>query len=73
MAYLRSGRSVIYVPSQTLVREGKSKIKPTRDGILFLLIISKVATLFSPLRVFLPISAFLFVTGIFSIYFYGAG
>jgi glycosyltransferase involved in cell wall biosynthesis len=64
MAYLRSGRSVKYVPIQTLARKGKSKIKLLSDGIRFLLIISKVATLFSPLRVFLPISAFLFGTGV---------
>jgi len=65
MAYLRSGRTIKYTPIQTLVRKGKSKIKLIRDGIHFLLIISKVATLFSPLRVFLPISAFLFTMGLF--------
>lgn len=64
MAYLRSGRSVKYVPIQTLARKGKSKIKLLSDGIRFFLIISKVATLFSPLRVFLPISTFLFGTGV---------
>ncbi len=64
MAYLRSGRSVKYVPIQTLKRKGKSKIKLLSDGVRFLLIISKVATLFSPLRVFLPISTSLFVTGL---------
>ena len=63
MSYLRSGRSVKYVPIQTLARKGKSKIKLMSDGTRFLLIISKVATLFSPLRVFLPISASLFITG----------
>ena len=75
MAYLRSGRSIKYVPIQTLVRKGKSKIKLTRDGVRFLLIISKVATLFSPLRVFLPISAFLFTTGLlyYSYTFISAG
>ncbi|MCP3929192.1 MAG: glycosyltransferase family 2 protein, partial [Bacteroidetes bacterium] len=64
MAYLRSGRSVKYVPIQTLSRMGKSKISLLSDGVRFLLIISKVATLFSPFRVFLPISAFLFGTGL---------
>jgi len=64
MAYLRNGRSVLYVPIQTLARKGNSKIKLMRDGIRFLLIISKVATLFSPLRVFLPISATLFLVGL---------
>lgn len=64
MAYLRSGRSIKYVPIQTLARKGKSKIKLLSDGTRFLLIISKVATLFSPFRVFMPISVALFVTGI---------
>ncbi len=69
MAYLRSGRSVKYVPIQTLGRKGNSKIKLLSDGARFLLIISKVATLFSPLRVFLPLSAVLFFSGL-SYYLY---
>ena len=60
MGYLRSGRTVKYVPIETQKRLGKSKIKLLRDGSRFFLIITKVATLFSPLRVFLPTSAFLF-------------
>jgi glycosyltransferase involved in cell wall biosynthesis len=61
MAYLRSGRTVKYVPIQTRSRKGKSKIKLLQDGSRFFLIITKVATLFSPLRVFLPTSIFLFL------------
>jgi glycosyltransferase involved in cell wall biosynthesis len=61
MAYLRTGRSIKYVPIQTNARKGRSKIKLLQDGTRFILIIIKVATLFSPLRVFLPISAFLFI------------
>jgi len=61
MAYLRTGRSIKYVPIQTKARKGRSKIKLLQDGTRFILIIIKVATLFSPLRVFLPISAFLFI------------
>ena len=64
MAYLRSGRSVKYIPISTKFRKGKSKIKLVEDGTRFLLIITKVASLFSPLRVFLPISLFLFITGL---------
>ncbi len=64
MAYLRSGRSLKYIPIQTKKRKGKSKIKLAHDGARFLLIIAKIATLFSPLRVFLPISFFSFLTGI---------
>lgn len=64
MAYLRTGRSIKYVPIQTKARIGKSKIKLLQDGVRFLLIIIKVTTLFSPLRVFLPTSAVLFLMAI---------
>jgi len=63
LGYLRSGRSVKYVPIQAKARKGKSKIKLLRDGTRFFLIITKIATLFSPFRVFLPISFFFFLTG----------
>lgn len=65
MAYLRSGFTVKYAPIQTKYRIGKSKIKLFKDGSRFLMIILKVATLFSPLRVFLPVSGSLFCTGLF--------
>ncbi len=63
LAFLRSGLTVNYVPIQTLYRSGQSKISLIADGIRFLLIITKIATLFSPFRVFLPVSAFFFFTG----------
>ena len=69
MAYLRSGLGVKYVPIQAKNRQGKSKIKLLQDGTRFLLIITKIATLFSPLRVFLPVSVFFFLTGL-SYYLY---
>jgi glycosyltransferase involved in cell wall biosynthesis len=64
MAYLRSGRTVCYVPIETKPRTGKSKIKPVRDGTRFLLIILKITTLFSPLRIFLPVSLLCFFAGV---------
>jgi glycosyltransferase involved in cell wall biosynthesis len=64
LAFLRSGLTVKYVPIQTLYRAGQSKISLVTDGILFLLIITKIATLFSPFRVFLPVSVFFFVVGL---------
>ena len=63
LAYLRSGRSVRYVPIRAKKRQGKSKIKLLRDGTRFFLIITKIATLFAPLRIFLPVSFSLFLTG----------
>ncbi|EKD32457.1 MAG: hypothetical protein ACD_77C00094G0001 [uncultured bacterium] len=64
MSYLRSGRSVKYLPIEVNKRVGNSKIRLIEDGIRFFLIISKIATLFSPFRIFLPISILLFCTGI---------
>lgn len=63
MAYLRSGRSIKYVPIKTHKRKGTSKIKIFQDGVRFFLIIAKIATLFSPLRIFLPTSFLFFVLG----------
>jgi glycosyltransferase involved in cell wall biosynthesis len=64
LAFLRSGLTVKYVPIQTLYRSGQSKISLVADGVRFLLIITKIATLFAPFRVFLPVSGFFFFTGI---------
>jgi len=64
LAYLRSGLTVRYVPIQSLYRAGQSKISLMSDGIRFLLIITKIATLFAPFRVFVPVSAFFFFTGV---------
>jgi glycosyltransferase involved in cell wall biosynthesis len=69
MAYLRSGRSVKYIPIETKCRLGKSKIKLFQDGSRFFLIIIKIAALFSPMRVFLPVSFAFFITAL-GYYFY---
>ena len=64
LAFLRSGLTVKYIPIQTLYRSGQSKISLVSDGVRFLLIITKIATLFSPFRVFLPVSFFFFFAGV---------
>jgi len=64
MAFFRAGYRVGYLPIEAARRQGKSHIKPLRDGVRFLLIIFKIATLYSPLKIFLPISALFFCTGI---------
>lgn len=64
LAFLRSGRSVKYIPIKTKFRVGTSKIKPVRDGARFFLIIFKIAMSYSPLRVFIPISFSLFMLGL---------
>ena len=64
MAFLRSGFRVSYVDIPVYRRVGKSHIKPIRDGIRFLIIIFKIATLYAPLKVFLPIATLSFGLGL---------
>jgi glycosyltransferase involved in cell wall biosynthesis len=64
MAFFRSGLAIGYVPISAGVREGKSHINLFKDGARFFVIILKVGALFSPMRLFLPISIFLFCIGI---------
>ncbi|MCZ2174128.1 MAG: glycosyltransferase family 2 protein [Burkholderiales bacterium] len=64
ISFFRAGYSVAYVPIRALPRHGKSHIRPLRDGVRFLLIIIKIGTLFSPLKLFLPVSGGFFLTGI---------
>jgi len=63
MAFMRCGHSVKFVDIEARKRKGKSHIKPLKDGLRFLLIIFKIATLYSPLKLFLPISAAFFTAG----------
>jgi glycosyltransferase involved in cell wall biosynthesis len=65
MSFFRAGYSVAYVPIHSPPRSsGNSHIHPLRDGVRFLLIIIKIGTLFSPQRLFLPVSAGFFLTGL---------
>ena len=64
MAFFRSGYPVAYVPIQAAKRQGRSHIRPLRDGLRFLLIIFKIATLYSPLKLFVPISFGFFSFGL---------
>lgn len=64
MSFFRAGYSVAYVPIHAPRRSsGTSHINPVRDGLRFLMIIIKIGTLFSPQKLFLPISAGFFVIG----------
>lgn len=64
MAFFRAGYPVAYVPIEVKERTGKSHIRPLRDGIRFLLIIFKIGTLYSPLKIFVPASFGFFVMGL---------
>lgn len=65
MAFFRSAYPVAYVPIPVARRVGNgSHIRPIKDGIRFLLIIFKIATLYSPLKLFAPIAAGFFLIGL---------
>ena len=65
LVLLRSGLSVTYVPINAQSRRhGNSKIKPMRDAIRFFMIILKICTLYSPFRIFLPVSGGMFLLGL---------
>lgn len=64
MAFFRSGFSVGYVPIEVRRRAGTSKIGIVKDGTRFFVIILKIGALFSPMRLFLPVSAGFFFLGL---------
>ena len=63
MAFMRAGYSVRFEPVEAAQREGVSKIRLGADGFNFFMILLKVITIFSPLRIFAPISAGAFLLG----------
>ncbi len=64
LAFLKAGYSLCYIPIKTRKRKGKSKIKLIRDGLKFFNIIAKITTLFSPMKIFFPVSLFLFLLAV---------
>ncbi len=64
MAFFRSGYSVAYEQIEVLKRVGKSHINLLKDGFRFIVIIFKIGTLYSPLKLFTPISLGLFMLGL---------
>jgi glycosyltransferase involved in cell wall biosynthesis len=64
MCFFRNGYSIRYVPVEVDKRIGRSHLRPLRDGARFLLIIFRVATLYSPLKLFLPVSLAFFFVGL---------
>jgi glycosyltransferase involved in cell wall biosynthesis len=63
LAFLKGGYTVAFEPIHARQRSGQSKIRLARDGAKFLMIIFKMVTLFSPLRIFLPLSVAAFLLG----------
>jgi len=64
MAFFRSGYPVTYIPITAQQRIGKSHIKPLKDGVRFLIIIFKIGTLYSPLKIYAPLAFTTFMIGL---------
>lgn len=65
LGVLRTGRSVKYLPVSVHQRnKGKSNINILKDGVNFIMVIIKICTLYSPLRIFLPVSSIMFLMGL---------
>ena len=64
LAFIKAGYNVTFEPVEARQRIGHSKIRLARDGTKFLMIILRIVTIFSPLRVFLPVSAASFAVGV---------
>jgi glycosyltransferase involved in cell wall biosynthesis len=64
MAFIRSGFPIDFVDIDAQRRLGKSHIRPIRDGVRFMLIIFKIATLYAPMKLFLPTSFLFFFVGL---------
>jgi glycosyltransferase involved in cell wall biosynthesis len=75
LAFLKAGHNVAFEPIRARPRVSPSKVRVARDGVRFLLIIFKIVTLYSPLKVFFPLSAAAFALGaaygIWNVHAYG--
>ncbi len=75
LAFFTEGLNVKYVPINYQYRVGRSKIRPLKDGFNFVTLILRTITYFKPLKIFLPLAGFLFVSAMFlaywSIFWYG--
>ena len=64
LAFIKAGYNVAFEPIDARARVGASKIRFASDGAKFLLILLKVITIFSPLRIFAPVSVVSFALGV---------
>lgn len=64
LAFVKAGYSVTFEPIRARERSGSSKIRFSRDGVKFLLIVLRVITLYSPFKIFLPISVCSLLLGV---------
>jgi hypothetical protein len=75
MAFYRAGYSVGFVPISVAKRIGKSHMNLVRDGVRFMLIIFKIGTLYSPLKIYFPAATLVFLLGLtnYAYTFFAAG
>src|SRR5678816_3786590 len=64
LAFVKAGYSVGFEPVHALERKGSSKIRFSRDGVKFLLIVLRVITIYSPFKIFLPIASLSMAAGV---------
>src|SRR5262249_45970235 len=64
LAFIKAGYNVTFEPVEARPRVGTSKIRFSRDGLKFLLIVMRMITIYSPLKVFLPIAGASFAVGV---------
>ncbi|NQW02889.1 MAG: glycosyltransferase family 2 protein [Acidobacteria bacterium] len=63
LAFIKAGHSVLFEPIDARQRTGHSKIRLSSDGLKFLVIILRVITIYSPMRIFLPVAGGSFLVG----------
>jgi glycosyltransferase involved in cell wall biosynthesis len=63
LAFIKAGYSVWFEPVEAAKRAGASKIRLASDGFRFFMILLKVITIYSPLRIFVPVSGASFLLG----------
>ena len=64
LAFIKAGYNVTFEPVDARPRLGRSKLRVARDGAKFFLILLRVITIFSPLRIFVPLSGLTFAIGV---------
>ncbi|MDP6579009.1 MAG: glycosyltransferase family 2 protein [Vicinamibacterales bacterium] len=64
LSFIKAGYNVAFEPAEATPREGQSKIRLAPDGVKFFLILLRVVTLFSPLRIFVPVSLVALALGV---------
>ncbi len=69
LALLTNNHKIKYIPTNYYKRKGKSKIRPIRDTMNFVQLITRTILYFDPLKVFLPVSALMFFASVV-VFFY---